>query len=647
MPAVLEDRSAHTFHIPVMGTGFTIDTPLRVAKYGISSSISLVDDVLVEQMRRFHCEKEGEPYEEILGSEEDSRARRITAYLNLLDRLVRRQVERLRASPFEPGSEIARYYELLPESPIKETYRNMLATADPNEKARMQDGLRRCAVPGSIDVNIMTKLDCGTYRGGQELPRECSDALTALRGFANSVLCSSIVFSAGINQRLFAHAARFDDFFPDEAGALRKRIILKVSDFRSAAVQGKFLAKRGLWASEYRIESGLNCGGHAFPSAGIVMGPVLGEFKRNREELAAQLHGIYNKALNNRGRPEVKTPHEVRITVQGGIGTAAEDELLLKFYEVNGTGWGTAFLVVPEVTSIDDAHREKLVAATDRDIYLSESSPLGVPYWNLRNSGSEEARRRRVQSGKPGSSCPKGFLAFDTEFTKIPICRGSRAYQRRKLEELAQQDLSAERLLLLRENVLVKSCICHDLAGGAVIKNGIDPDATPAIACGPSIVDFMSTATLEGMVGHIYGRQSLFHGTNRPHMFIRELMISIEYLRDEIERFLKGLSARTPRYFREFKENLLDAFKNYHELSDQFVEAKRQSFIAGIETLRKELEAVPLPASAGWKASSGPTPAESGSDGSGRPGRKTNRKQAMADSLPVPAAGARESALLG
>ncbi len=30
-------RSEHTFHIPVMGTGFTIDTPLRVAKYGISS----------------------------------------------------------------------------------------------------------------------------------------------------------------------------------------------------------------------------------------------------------------------------------------------------------------------------------------------------------------------------------------------------------------------------------------------------------------------------------------------------------------------------------------------------------------------------------------------------------------------------------
>ena len=86
--------SPHTFHIPVMGTGFMIDAPLRVAKYGISSVLSLVDDVLIEQMRQYHCQKNGEPYEEIGNDEEDARARRITAYLNLLDLLVRRQVER-------------------------------------------------------------------------------------------------------------------------------------------------------------------------------------------------------------------------------------------------------------------------------------------------------------------------------------------------------------------------------------------------------------------------------------------------------------------------------------------------------------------------------------------------------------------------
>ena len=59
-------NSSHSFHIPVMGTGFTIDTPLRVTKYGISSVVPLVDDVLIEQVRKYYCEKEGEPYEEII-----------------------------------------------------------------------------------------------------------------------------------------------------------------------------------------------------------------------------------------------------------------------------------------------------------------------------------------------------------------------------------------------------------------------------------------------------------------------------------------------------------------------------------------------------------------------------------------------------
>ena len=103
-----------------MGIGFTIDTALKVARYGISSVASLVDDTFIEQMRRYHCEQAGEPYEEIGRQEEDARARRITAYLDLLDKLVSTQVRHLQSSPFEEGSEITRYYQLLPESPLKE-----------------------------------------------------------------------------------------------------------------------------------------------------------------------------------------------------------------------------------------------------------------------------------------------------------------------------------------------------------------------------------------------------------------------------------------------------------------------------------------------------------------------------------------------
>ena len=41
-------KKTHSFHIPVMGIGFTIDTPLKVSPYGMDSVISLVDDILLE-----------------------------------------------------------------------------------------------------------------------------------------------------------------------------------------------------------------------------------------------------------------------------------------------------------------------------------------------------------------------------------------------------------------------------------------------------------------------------------------------------------------------------------------------------------------------------------------------------------------------
>ena len=577
-----------------MGTGFSIDTPLRVAKYGISSVISLVDDVLMEQMRKLHSDQADEPYVKIENHDEDARARRVTAYLNLVDRLVRQQVEALQASPFEAGGEITRYYEMLPDGPLKRAYDTMLTTADPAEKAREQLRLRRLAVPGSIDVNIMTKLDRARYRAGRQLPPEFCDAMAALRGYANSSLNSSIVFSAGINARLYGYIAQFDGFFPDETGIFKKKIVLKVSDYRSAMVQGKFLAKRGLWVSEYRIESGLNCGGHAFASKGHLMGPILEEFRQKKVQLREKLYAIYAQAFSASGRSEVQSAPDVRITAQGGITTADEDQFLLTFYRVDGTGWATPFLLVPEVTNVDNAHLQKLSTAEERDVYLSDASPLGIPFWNLRTSASEEARRHRILESRPGSPCPKGFLVSNTEFTDIPICHSSRAYQRRKLGRLAEEGLSVERLPVVEEHVVVKSCICHDLAGGVTIKHGIDPQATTAVCCGPNIVNFSKIATLEEMVHHIYGRLSLLTGSDRPHMFIRELKLYVSHLRKEIKQASSGLLDGTPAYFREFKENLLEGIEYYRRLAEQFVDEKRKHFLDDLQRLRETLEPILL-----------------------------------------------------
>ena len=556
----------HTFHVPVMGTGFTVDTALRIARYGISTVISLVDDVLIEQMRAHYCSEDREPYEPITDENDDPRANRITAYLDLVQRHIDRQVATFRHSPFEPGSDITRYYQLLPDSPLRTYYRETLDCRDPLERMRRETVLRRHATPGRTDVNIMTKLDRTTYRGRTARPPLYNDAMSALRGVANSRLDGGVVFSAGLNQPLFSYAAEFDAFRPDARGRIRKPMVIKVSDFRSALTQGRFLAKRGLWVSEFRIESGLNCGGHTFPTRGLVLGPILEEFSTRREELTTSLLEMLNRTRGTQGQPSLDAPPVQQVTVQGGIGTAGEDAFLRERYGLDRTGWATPFLLVPEVATLDYIHRLKLCRAGDEEVRLSDSSPLGVPYWNLVTSASEEERRRQLADGSPGSACLKGYLEANTEFTPRAICVASKRYQARKLAELQAADMPEETRKAWTEYVTGKSCICHDLGGSATVKYGIDPGATPSVCCGPNITNFGRMASLDEMVDHIYNRAPLPLPPARPHVFIRELQVYLQHLRAEMEKQSKGLPVQKPTFYTEYVANLRAAIAYYRTL---------------------------------------------------------------------------------
>src|ERR1035437_7391425 len=175
----------HTFHIPVMGLGYTIDTPLKVARFGISSVVSIIEDILVEQMRKFYCEQEEEEYVAIPHEDIDQRAKRMTAYLNLLDKIVTKQTKRLKAEPFLEGSELVKYFEMLPnDSSVKSLYVEMTKMEEGVAKELTQRKLREKIVAGAIDVNIMTKCDRMNYaKDGTLLPVEYADAMAALRGF--------------------------------------------------------------------------------------------------------------------------------------------------------------------------------------------------------------------------------------------------------------------------------------------------------------------------------------------------------------------------------------------------------------------------------------------------------------------------------
>ena len=401
-------------------------------------------------------------------------------------------------------------------------------------------------------------------------------------------------FSGAFNTRLYRYLTEFRGFFPDQNGEIKKKIILKVSDHRSSEIQGRFLAKLGLWVSEFRIESGLNCGGHAFASKGFLLGVVLEEFKQKKNELLEKLIPMYRKALSAKGESEERSPEKFRITVQGGVGTGDEHNFLLNYYGVDSVGWGTPFMLVPEATYMDAINLKRLQDASEEDVYLSDASPLGVPFWNLRTSSSEESRRRRIEEGKPGSVCPKRFVGFSTEFTKKPICLASRAYIKKKLEHLPEEGHSPEALVIIKERILAKACICHELSGNATVPTGIDPSADSAICCGPGIVDFSKIATLQEMVDHIYGRLSLLTSSDRPHVFIKELGLYIDYLRKEIGNFPLGLASNSASYLQGMRENLFKGIDYYQTLSSQLIEDSREKFLVELKKMKVALEPLSL-----------------------------------------------------
>ncbi len=590
--------SQHTFHIPVMGTGFTVDSPLRVARYGISSVISLVDDTLIEAMRHKYAAEYGEPYTPINKYDRDWRARRITEYLNLVDRIVRRQFEALRASEFVPGSEISKYFELLPETaPLKQRYHEMFA-AEPKEQAKIQAELRTRIAPGWINVNIMTKVDRANVDGMCEpLPETDSDALSALRGYANSTLTSGIVLSAGLNRRLYAYFSTFPDFFADETGWIKKQIILKISDYRSAVIQGRFFAKKGLWVSEYRMESGLNCGGHAFAGNGNLIGPVFAELSEKRDELNSELGALCRKSLAAQKQTVPESFPPFRVTAQGGIGTAAEDTALRRLYGIDSTGWGTPFLLVPEATQVEPDTLAKLQQAREEDIYLSDVSPLGIPFHNLRVSQSELHKQKLIEEGNPGSSCPLGHLVSNTEFTEQPICTASRQYQAFKLASLKALSLPPDELAVHVRKVLAKSCICSDLGDTAYVQQNI-PKAEgtfPAICPGPNIAYYDRVVTLQQMVDHIYGRGEGLTRADRPHMFIKELLLNIDFLANLIAELNAGFGKSKDSDIEEFHVNLAEGITYYRELVPSLEEesaAARQQILAQLEDCSERLNSV-------------------------------------------------------
>jgi hypothetical protein len=290
----------------------------------------------------------------------------------------------------------------------------------------------------------------------------------------------------------------------------------------------------------------------------------------------------------------------LKITAQGGVGTAEEHQFLIDHYQLDSVGWGTPFLLGPEVTTVDKLTMQKLIEAEEDDLYLSDISPLGVPFNSLKGNTKDIERLSLISKGRPGSSCPKNFIAFNTEYTEKSICTASRQYQHLKIKDLNKEEISSDEYKNKFDKIVEKSCLCVGLGNSALLVNNIENRTEGdgvSICPGPNMAYFSKIMSLKEITDHIYGRANVIIRNDRPNIFIKELGLYIDYLKNKIAEAKGDLTDNRQKYLMTFTQNLKDGINYYsglfNNLKDRF-ENKKSSILADLENSRDILNDIAL-----------------------------------------------------
>jgi hypothetical protein len=298
---------------------------------------------------------------------------------------------------------------------------------------------------------------------------------------------------------------------------------------------------------------------------------------------------MLQKALEEKKRDCPENPLPLKITVQGGVGTAEEHEFLLDHYGVDSVGWGSPFLLVSEAAMIDEETQDLLAEAKEEDLYLSHISPLGVPFNNVRGNSKDLEKAALILSGKPGSTCPKRYLVLDKEFTDIPICTASKHYQKLKMNALKDEGLGEKEHRQTVDKITEKTCLCVGLANSALIAaNGEDEAMKPGVTVcpGPNMAYFSEKVSLKKMVDHIYGRVNIIKRNDRPNMFIKELTLYSNYLKDQINKLQFPVIDAEIKSIERFKANLLKGIQYYKDLFSDYAQGILNQEINETESLK-------------------------------------------------------------
>jgi hypothetical protein len=131
--------------------------------------------------------------------------------------------------------------------------------------------------------------------------------------------------------------------------------------------------------------------------------------------------------------------------------------------------------------------------------------------------------------------------------------------------------------------------LCIGLSNAAVAKYDLPPIKNlkaVTICPGPNIAYFNKIVTLQEMTDHIYGRANILADRNRPHMFIKELKLNVDYLKEQSSSLIRTDTKRTKDML-DFAKQLLTGIEYYRSISDTI--SNRDKFNLQLNELESEI----------------------------------------------------------
>ena len=151
-----------------------------------------------------------------------------------------------------------------------------------------------------------------------------------------------------------------------------------------------------------------------------------------------------------------------------------------------------------------------------------------------------------------------------------------------------------------KNKITEKSCLCVGLANASYLENDIKikGQAQGVVICpGPNMAYFDHEVSLSEMVQHIYGNTSVLTVTNRPNLFVKELKMYLDYLKNEIATVSAEITVAQIKKWNSFKNNLMQGIAYYEDLFSEtsFFESTKNEILSQFDTYKIELIAIEIP----------------------------------------------------